>query len=630
MEGTEAREIAGYRIESEVGRGGMGVVYLASQSFPERKVALKVLSPDLAADPAFRERFVRESNAAASTEHPHIVPIYGAGESDGELYLAMRYVEGTDLRSLLEREGPLGPDRAARICAEIADALEAAHERGLIHRDVKPGNVLLDSREHAYLTDFGLIRRTHVDPGITKTGQFMGTIDYVAPEQIMGGELDGRIDVYSLGCVLYECLTGAPPFRRDSEVATIYAHLHEAPAPTDGARGAASPVEAVAIRAMAKRPQDRFASAGEMAEALRGIRVGAGGRDGAPSFRRPGRKGLATVAVGIGLVVLGVLALLTSLGDGDGAPHETRQKGGAVPLGTLVGINPQTGETREMFSAEIDAPLDPELRPKIDVGAGSIWVANGLAGMFGVDLDSGVVSPLASGFIAVEVLVADRLVWAGQNPGVAVIDPAEVEIIEEIVVAAASSSGPAGSLPPDASDLAAGSSAIWATFDDGTLAEISARSFKILGRTELPGADNLAVSAGNVLVTDRLEGVVRLVDPRNLDVRDEIDVSGNVTDIASGDEGVWMLDPINGSVTEVDVEGGRTGRSWDVGTEARDLDIGSGWIWVAKADGSVLRIDPATGERLVIDIGTELVAVSVSEDPRDPVWVYAAQINPPG
>ena len=225
--GLWGREIAGFRIESEIGRGGMGVVYLATQSFPERKVALKLLSPDLASDPAFRERFVHESNAAASTEHPNIVPVYGAGEADGQLYLAMRFIEGTDLGSLLSTEGALAPDRAARICAEIADALEAAHERGLIHRDVKPGNILLDSRDRAYLTDFGLIRRTQLHTDITKTGQFMGTVDYCAPEQIKGGEIDGRADVYSLGCVLYECLTGAPPFRRDTEVATIYAHLEE-------------------------------------------------------------------------------------------------------------------------------------------------------------------------------------------------------------------------------------------------------------------------------------------------------------------------------------------------------------------------------------------------------------------
>jgi serine/threonine protein kinase len=184
VRGDEGREIGGFRIESEIGRGGMGIVYLAHQSFPERKIALKLLSPDLASDPAFRDRFVHESNAAASTEHPNIVPVYGAGEADGQLYLAMRFIEGTDLGALLGREGALSPERAAQICAEIADALDAAHDRGLIHRDVKPGNILLDARDRAYLTDFGLIRRTQLHTDVTKTGQFMGTIDYCAPEQI--------------------------------------------------------------------------------------------------------------------------------------------------------------------------------------------------------------------------------------------------------------------------------------------------------------------------------------------------------------------------------------------------------------------------------------------------------------
>jgi Protein kinase domain len=619
--GTEAREIAGYRIESEIGRGGMGVVYLATQAFPERKVALKLLSPDLAADPAFRERFVRESNAAASTEHPHIVPIYAAGESEGELYLAMRYVEGTDLRSLLEREGTLAPGRAARICAEIADALEAAHERGLLHRDVKPGNVLLDGREHAYLTDFGLIRRTHVDTGITKTGQFMGTIDYVAPEQIMGGELDGRADVYSLGCVLYECLTGLPPFRRDSEVATVYAHLHEAPAPTGGSRGTASPVEAVAIRAMAKRPQDRFATAGEMAGALRTPPTSAPAR-GKPGIRRQGWKGLAAAVAALAILG-GVLVTVLSGNEEDGTPPSTDGNQGAFAPGTLVGIDPRTGEPIETLRT---GRYDPDVadRPKIDVGSGSIWVAGGQTGLFGVDLDSGDVSQPASRDHVVEVLVAERLVWSGEAPGLAVVDPAVAEVIEEIRV-----------LPPDIlinpqpNDLAAGFGGIWAVFADGTLAEISPRSFDVVGRTDLPGADNIDVSDDDVLVTDKLGEVLRVIDPRTFQIRGEIAVSGNITDIESGDEGVWVLDPTNGSVTEIDLAGGRTGRSWDVGTGARDLGIGSGWIWVAKADGTVLRVDPLTGERLVIDIGTELVALAVSEDPREPVWVYAGAITDP-
>jgi serine/threonine protein kinase len=271
VDGPIGREIAGFRIEREIGRGGMGVVYLATQVFPERRVALKLLSSDLASDPSFRERFVRESNAAASTEHPNIVPVYGAGESDGQLYLAMRFIEGNDLRTLLEHEGTLSPDRAARICAEVADALEAAHERGLVHRDVKPSNVLLDGRDRAYLSDFGLIRATRIDTEITKTGQFMGTVDYVAPEQIRGDELDGRADVYSLGCVLYECLTGSPPFRRDSEVATMYAHLEQdVPAPSTERDDLPRSLDEVVTKATAKRPADRFATAGEMRRAGHG------------------------------------------------------------------------------------------------------------------------------------------------------------------------------------------------------------------------------------------------------------------------------------------------------------------------------------------------------------------------
>jgi predicted Ser/Thr protein kinase len=613
------REIAGYRIEAEIGRGGMGVVYLATQTFPERKVALKVLSPDLASDPAFRERFVRESNAAASTEHPNIVPIYGAGESDGELYLAMRYVEGTDLRSLLEREGPLVPERAARICADIADALEAAHERGLIHRDVKPGNVLIDARDHAYLTDFGLIRRTKVDTGITKTGQFMGTIDYVAPEQIMGGELDGRADVYSLGCVLYECLTGSPPFRRDSEVATMYAHLHEAPASIDGSARRASDVAAVAMRAMAKRPDDRFATAAEMAGRLRSV------RDAAPTLttlgdRKPRRNGLVAA---IALLIVGVLAFALSRGDEDATPPATTGTEAAVAPGTLVGIDPQTGEPIEKLRTGRYNP-DVGDRPKIDVGSGSIWIAGGQTGLFGVDVDSGDVSQPASRDHVVEVLAAERLVWSGEAPGVAVVDPAVVEVIEEIRVVP-----PDISINPQASDLAEGFGGVWGVFADGTLAEISPLSFDVVERIDLPGADNIDVSDDDVLVTDKLGGVLRVIDPRTLEVRAEIAVSPNVTDIESGDQGVWVLDPTNGSVTEVDLEARRTGRSWDVGTGARDLDIGSGWIWVAKQDGTVLRIEPLTGERLVIDIGAELVAISVSEDPAEPVWVYAGTIADP-
>jgi serine/threonine-protein kinase len=362
------REIAGFRIEREIGRGGMGFVYLAAQSFPERKVALKLLSPDLASDPSFRERFVRESNAAASTEHPNIVPVYGAGEADGRLYLAMRYIEGTDLGSHLAREGTLPPEHASKICAQIAEALDAAHDRGLIHRDVKPGNILLDPHDRAYLTDFGLIRRTQLHTDITKTGQFMGTIDYVAPEQIKGGEIDGRADVYSLGCVLYECLTGSAPFHRDTEVATIYAHLEETAPIASSERPAISPVlSAVVAKAMAKRPEDRFSTAGEMAEALRGGPVAA---------RRPRRRGaLIGLGAGVALLALGIV-ILASRSDETATPNTSARSPtiGTVPLDSLLQIDPETGE---VLSNLADLPTASDQHPEVEVGEGGVWVWSG-------------------------------------------------------------------------------------------------------------------------------------------------------------------------------------------------------------------------------------------------------------
>ena len=227
-------QIAGYRLEEEIGRGGMGVVYRAHDVALERSVALKLLAPALAEDPEFRERFLVESRLAASLDHPNVVPVYDAGEVEGQLYLAMRYVEGSDLKRLLADEGKLEPARAIAVCSQIANALDAAHARGLVHRDVKPSNVLLDEREHAYLADFGLTRRlTDAAPDFD-AGLSLGTPAYVAPEQIEGKDVDGRADQYSLACLLHECLTGEPPFPRGSEAATLFAHLEEPPPAAPG------------------------------------------------------------------------------------------------------------------------------------------------------------------------------------------------------------------------------------------------------------------------------------------------------------------------------------------------------------------------------------------------------------
>src|SRR6476660_9714763 len=208
-------ELAGYRLEALIGRGGMGVVYRARDLALDRDVALKLLAPHLAEDLSFRERFLTESRVAASLEHPNVVPIHDAGEIDGQLYIVMRLVEGSDLKAVL-RKGPLEPARAVRVLEQIAGALDAAHARGLVHRDVKPSNVLLDEREHAYLADFGLSRYLGDAALPLGPAKSLGTADYVAPEQIRGEEANGRADLYSLGCLLYECVTGKPPFARSS------------------------------------------------------------------------------------------------------------------------------------------------------------------------------------------------------------------------------------------------------------------------------------------------------------------------------------------------------------------------------------------------------------------------------
>jgi serine/threonine protein kinase len=268
-------ELAGYRIESLLGWGGMSVVYLAEDLRLKRKVALKLLAASLSEDESFRDRFLRESELAASIDHPNIVPIYEAGATDELLFIAMRYVEGRDLKAQLAL-GRLDPADAIGIVAQVASALDAAHARGLVHRDVKPSNVLLDTAarpdgsDHVYLADFGITKRVSDETGVGENGDLLGTIDYVAPEQIAGDEVDGRADVYSLGCVLYECLVGVPPFRRDSEIAVVFAHLEsESPAPSVERPELPHALDEVIARALAKEPGLRHPSCRELAPSAR-------------------------------------------------------------------------------------------------------------------------------------------------------------------------------------------------------------------------------------------------------------------------------------------------------------------------------------------------------------------------
>jgi serine/threonine-protein kinase len=281
-------EVAGFRIESVLGRGGMSVVYVAEQIRLARKVALKVLTNELAWDEQFRERFVRESHIAATIDHPNIIPIYDAGEADGLLYIAMRFVQGPDLREILKR-GMLGVGRTIFLIEQLASALDAAHAHALVHRDVKPGNILIEeSSDHAYLTDFGVAKQTTAR-GLTSTGHFLGTVEYAAPEQIEGGPVDARTDVYALGCVLYESLTGSPPFSHGTEHAVLHAHLVDPPPSVSRVRPELPQAfDSVIATAMAKAAEERFASCGELAHAARNAASGTARRvDGSPPGRAP-------------------------------------------------------------------------------------------------------------------------------------------------------------------------------------------------------------------------------------------------------------------------------------------------------------------------------------------------------
>ena len=268
-------QVAGYRLEQQVGAGGMAVVFRARDERLGRLVALKLIGPAMASDPAIRRRFIAESRAAALVDDPYIIPIYDAGEAGGVLFIAMRFVHGGDLRGILAREGPLPPARAAGFISPVASALDAAHRAGLVHRDIKPANILVDTRpdrpDHVYLSDFGVSKGAMTTAGLTGTGQFLGTPDYSAPEQIRGLTVDGRADQYALACLAYQLLTGVVPFERDQGMAVLLAHVTETP-PSLGSRrpDLAGPADQVLARAMAKTPEKRYGSCREFADALRG------------------------------------------------------------------------------------------------------------------------------------------------------------------------------------------------------------------------------------------------------------------------------------------------------------------------------------------------------------------------
>jgi serine/threonine-protein kinase len=352
-------ELLGYRVERVLGRGGMGVVYLGHQIALERMVAWKLLAPELAEDDEFRARFLHESKLAASLDHPNIVPVFDAGEIDGRLYIAMRYVEGSDLRRLLAGAGRLEPVSAIALLAPVADALDTAHGRGLVHRDVKPSNILVDQAGRPYLLDFGLTKRVS-ERGFVEQSHFAASLDYVAPEQIERGPVGRAADVYSLGCLLFECLTGRPPFRRSSPLATLWAHVQEPP-PKASEHNAdlPEPIDAVIATALAKNPDQRYATCAELVQAARE----AVGVEQAPP-RGIGRRGIAIAAAGT-LITLAALAAGLTLALGGSGNAQTKPDL-LVRNNTLVRIDPKTNAT----AAVIPVGRDPESIASAEIPSG--------------------------------------------------------------------------------------------------------------------------------------------------------------------------------------------------------------------------------------------------------------------
>jgi YVTN family beta-propeller protein len=601
--GTHPRigsELLGYRVDALLGRGGMGVVYRAYDLRLKRNVALKLIAPELSGDGHFRERFLTETELAASLEHHSVVPIYDAGEHEGQLYLAMRYVEGSDLRALLREEGPLDPARAIAICSQVAEALDAAHERGLVHRDVKPSNILLDSHEHVYLADFGLSRRlSEQAPGMEATLS-LGTPAYVAPEQIEGKAVDGRADVYSLACVFYECLTGEPPYLRESELAVLFAHLEEPPPSPPG-------LEGVMAMALAKRPDDRYASCGEL------VRATADGL-GLSNIRRD-RRPLLLAGTGVVLALAAALAAFVLTSSDSGGPARPSTKPTLTPkTHSLQRIDPKTNA----LAATIRLGPNPSA---VAVGAGAVWVTNRDTGTISrIDARTNAVTKTAvAGSDPTGLAVGDGVVWTANSEDwtLVQVDPETLEIIRSV------------QLPIDCfpCGVAIGNGEMWAT-DTAAVERFSLFGLLIATIEDPIRIETLehpiAVGEGAVWVIDN-GGLVR-IDPASnrIAARIEILVTPFATldagGIAAGEGAVWVTNPVAGTVSRISPASNRVSSRIKVGKTPLGVAVGEGSVWVANSDaGTVSRIDPDQGKVVAtLRIGPNPTEIAVG---AGGVWV---------
>ena len=575
-----------YRIEEPIGQGGMGVVYLANDVRLRRKVALKLMAPELALDKRFRDRFVRESELAMSLEHPNVVPIYDAGEADGRLYLVMRRVDGSDLRALLRKEGALAPPRALEIARQIAHALDAAHANGLVHRDVKPSNVLLDASDHVYLADFGLTRRRSEDGPELGDARSLGTPAYLAPEQIEGGPIDGRADVYSLGCLLYACLTGEPPFRGSSRLQVAWAHLEEDP-PRVRERNPALPaaIDAVIRKAMAKTPDERYSTCAELVAA-----AGAALGIGHVSPRR--RRWLLAVAAAAALLA-GAVAFARMSGAGPDYPA-------SVEPNAVAAVDPN--------GAGITAQLPLGVRPgAIASGGGYVWVAHAAEGTLSrVDRDLGVVQRVDVGESVDGLAYGRRSMWATDgSAGLLVqIDAETARVVQRFRVG----NGPAA--------IAAGEDAVWVVNRiDGTLSRLDLASGEVAKPVAIGSAPaGIALGGDAVWVADEDAGTVLRLDPTSGRIVRSIRVGNGPSAIAFVGGTVWVANRQDGTVSRIASATGAVSAPISVGSSPSAIAADRESVWVANSgDGTITRISARTGEREALTVGSSPTALALGD-----------------
>jgi serine/threonine-protein kinase len=618
--------LAGYRIEGLAGEGGMGRVYRATQMGLNRQVALKLIMPELATEPDFRARFERESRLTASIEHPNVIPVYEAGDAEGQLFIAMRWVEGTDLRSVILTEGRLEADRAIGIVEQVAAALDAAHSGGLVHRDVKPANVMLTTahgQEHVYLTDFGLTKRAGSGTALTRTGAFVGTPDYMPPEQIKGERSDARTDVYALGCLLFHALTGRTPYDRDTEVAKMYAQLHdEPPSAAEAVPGTPTALDAVIARALAKDADERYLSAGDLGRAARAALAG---KD--PS--QPERS-LATGLAAPPTELSPAASPQPDLTAATPPPGETA----ATPPPGETAATPRPGATAATPpppAAQPPAPQPPAAQPPAPqppaaqpAAAPPPRAAPRPASPPSRALPIAFVALLVLGVVVAALAVTG--VFSGDdgdggNGGFSdrPADTAGKATAPKVVETIAAGDGPDG--------IAVDGTTVWVSNSrGGTLTRLSTKTNEQIGERIQVGANPDEVEARNgvVWVANTDDGTVTRWEAGD---QQEFAVGAGPEGLSLGQRFLWVANGDSDSVSRIDLSSGEVLPPIGVGKKPIGIYAGERFVWVTNSfSNSVTRLDPSSGAIVdtIEEVGKNIRAVT---EAFGFAWVSSAQPN---